>query len=90
MDMIHHKCLLELNPNESAKFGVSSGIQYKFNKYEGELRWNYNIGNGFIITVANCHPVRTLQEFVTLLQTHKSFCVSGIYPDGTHQHYFIE
>jgi len=90
MDLIHSTCLRELSTDEKAKLGISSGIQYLFDGQQGEIRWNYNIGNGFIITVADYNPVRNLQEFLALIKTPRSFCVSGIYPDGTHQQYYIE
>lgn len=90
MDTIDQSCFRELSPAEKARLGISSGIQFVYCSFAGGLRWNYNIGKGFVITVADHQPVRKLRDLLKLLHSQKSFSISGVYPDGTHQQYFIE
>ena len=49
-----------------------------------------NINQDFIITRVNGVPVESMGHFRELIKGKDYIRISGIYKDGTHDHYFIE
>ena len=67
------------------------GLRYGV-RVEAPLRGIFlstNIRPGFIITSVDGLPLLSLAQLQKHLQTESGAMISGIYEDGTHDHYFI-
>ena len=84
-----HIGLRELTLKEKTRLGISTGIKVSGYVNPRLWRWNENIIEGFIILAVNGICVRSLQEFHQLLISEEELNIEGIWPDGTHDHYYI-
>ncbi|MGB3777730.1 MAG: hypothetical protein WA960_05185 [Tunicatimonas sp.] len=81
--------LRELTTDEQRKYGLSSGIKVTGPVHTGEIRWNNNISPGFIIITVNGQTVNGIFTLKQQLANPQGAWISGVYPDGTHDTYFI-
>jgi Do/DeqQ family serine protease len=82
---------IELEPvskSEAQKMGVSAGLKVT-KLYAGKLRGKTGMKEGFIITKVNRQPVKTVEEFVQILQAENGgVLVEGVYPDSKEVFYY--
>ncbi len=90
METISRANLRELQPDEKRRYGLSAGVKVIGPQLAGDLRWNQNICSGFIISTVNGKAVTGLSNFKRLLKTGQGLFVGGMYPDGTHDTYYID
>ena len=89
METIDRTNLRALTTDEQKKYGLSSGVKVTGPVQTGGIRWNNNISPGFIICTVNGQPVSDLFVLEQQLRSPSGAWVSGMYPDGTHDTYFI-
>ena len=89
METIDRTNLRALTADEQKKYGLSCGIEVIDPIQTGGIPWNSNISPGFTICTVNGQPVTDLFVLTQQLRGPSGVWVSGIYPDGTHDAYFI-
>jgi hypothetical protein len=89
METIDRTNLQALTPNEQRKYGLPSGVKVTGPIQAEGIRWNNNISPGFIICSVDGQPVVDLYTLKHQLRGSSGAWVSGMYPDGTHDTYFI-
>jgi hypothetical protein len=77
----------ELSEDEKKILGVKFGLKI-IGPTTGILK-DTNLCEGFVITTINDRKVHSLNQLEELLMSGQGALIKGIYPDGTHDHYFI-
>ena len=78
----------DLSKEELKKLGIQSGVRVG-RLYNGKLRNETDIQEGFIVTKMGGEPVKSVQEFIKKLEQNKGgVFLSGVYPDSDGEFYY--
>ncbi|GJM30565.1 MAG: hypothetical protein DHS20C17_32000 [Cyclobacteriaceae bacterium] len=78
--------ICELSPEEKKNLGIRFGLKI-IRPIPGMLI-DSNLSEGFIVTKIDREYVESIEQMVQLLNKEQGVLIEGIYPDGTHDHYF--
>jgi len=77
-----------LTPEELRARGLRFGVKVKGPLNSALLK--INLRPGFIITAVDEQPLRSLDQLKQYFEKGLGMMISGIYEDGTHDHYFVD
>lgn len=79
----------ELTPADKRRLGIEGGVKVKAN-LSGKFAQRTHMCTGFVIYAINDTPINTLQDFEKAISDQNGVMLSGVYPDGCRDRYYLE
>ena len=74
---------------EKQRLGIRGGVKVLSN-LSGKLAQRTHMCSGFVICTINDQTINTIQDFQNAIENKKGVMLSGVYPDGRMDRYYLQ